>query len=352
MMAIDFSEFKIQDKSSWNEAAKKSLKGKPLDDLKWQVDEHISMDPFQVQTTESSTSLLHDRRDNDWLIGESFDGSDANHLNDQLMKALSFGLDSPLFFDIDDFDSALDKVRIDFLWPVFRGGQLDKYLDWISKNNFDPSKLKGGFIIYETDFDAVDITDALSALKSISQALPQYYHSQLTFAIDPEDLGRSIGRHLILLSELIFQLKTNGLPVKIICELECDNDYVKSISTIRAIRLMVAQICDAYQIPSSSIVLDAYVNQTAIDLQQGMIGASSQAMAAVTAGVDRLTIASEAMNVQEDEEVTRRLTRNVHHLMKMESGLDKIADPLAGSYTIETLTRKIAERSWIIFQQG
>jgi len=75
-------------------------------------------------------------------------------------------------------------------------------------------------------------------------------------------------------------------------------------------------------------------------------------MAAVTAGVDRLTIASEAMNVQEDEEVTRRLTRNVHHLMKMESGLDKIADPLSGSYTIETLTRKIAERSWKIFQQG
>ena len=53
-----------------------------------------------------------------------------------------------------------------------------------------------------------------------------------------------------------------------------------------------------------------------------------------------------------DEEVTRRMTRNVHHLMKMESGLDKIVDPLAGSYSIEQLTKEIAQRSWEVFQKG
>ena len=115
---------------------------------------------------------------------------------------------------------------------------------------------------------------------------------------------------------------------------------------------MVAQICAAYDIPTSSILLDAYVYQTAQDIQLGMIGASSQAMSAVTAGVDRLTISCEALDVQQEEEVTRRMTRNVHHLMKMESGLDKAVDPLAGSYTVEQLTKQIAEQSWKVFQKG
>ena len=47
---------------------------------------------------------------------------------------------------------------------------------------------------------------------------------------------------------------------------------------------------------------------------------------------------------------SRRIARNVQHLMKMESALDEVADPAAGSYYIETLTRQLAERAWEEFQ--
>lgn len=352
-MAVDFTEFEKQDKESWSIAAEKALKGKPIEDLIWKVDDSISIGPFYTKGKSEKETILSDpRKDNQWLIGESFNGDEPSQANDQLLKALAFGLDSPLFFDVEAFDICLENVRVDFLFPIFRGGRIEQYIDWAKKQDLDNSALEGGFIAYEAGFDSINIDNSIAELKTICHALPRYFHSLISFAIDPDHLGNSIGRHLVQLSELIFQLQSNDIPVKIICEIETNNDFIKSVATIRALRLMIAQICSAYDIAFDNILLDVYVDQTAQDIQLGMIGASTQAIAAVTAGVDRLTINCEALAVQQDQEVTRRMTRNVHYLMKMESGMDKIADPLAGSYSIEHLTKQIAEQSWKVFQKG
>ncbi len=351
---VDFTEFKKQDKRAWKVAAEQTLKGKPLDILKWKVDDQILLDPYYTAGDEapSTRTLLHPKKGNQWHIGESFNADDPVATNDLLLKALAFGLDSPLLFDVEHFDVCLQGARLDFLFPVFRGGQFASYLDWIQSQSLEMNELEGAFIAYESDFGAINIIDSLPQIKAVSTALPQYFHSHFSFAIDPEDLGKSIGAHLIKLSDLIFQLKSHDIPVKIICEIECDNDFIKTISVIRALRLLICHICDAYGVSADSILLDAYVYQTALDTQLGMIGASSQALAAVTAGVDGLTISCETFNVQQDEESTRRMARNVHHLMKMESGLDQVVDPLAGSYTIEELTGQIAKGSWKVFQKG
>lgn len=352
-MSIDLSEFKKQDKTTWFNAAEKALKGKPLSDLTWKVDDWISINPFYTNGDMVMLSTLtNQRKDNEWLIGESFNGENPSYLNDQLLKALAMGLDSPLLFDVDAIEICLENVRVDFIFPIFRGGHVNKYIQWVGEQEIDAYQLEGGFIAFEASYDSINISDSLSELKTITKALPKYFHSQISIAIDPEDLAQSIGSHLVQLSELIFQLKSNDISPKVICEIETDNDFIKNIATIRALRLLTTQICEAYNLPMDSIFLDVYINQTAQDMQLGMIGASSQAMSAVTAGVDRLTISCEPLNVQENEEATRRMTRNIHHLMKMESGLDLVPDPLSGSYSIETLTTEIAQRSWKVFQNG
>jgi methylmalonyl-CoA mutase len=43
---------------------------------------------------------------------------------------------------------------------------------------------------------------------------------------------------------------------------------------------------------------------------------------------------------------SRRIARNVQHLLKMESAMDEVADPAAGSYYVETLTGQLAEKAW------
>jgi methylmalonyl-CoA mutase len=88
----------------------------------------------------------------------------------------------------------------------------------------------------------------------------------------------------------------------------------------------------------------APASQTA-DPHQNMIRAATQAMSAVIAGVDRLTV-----QPAEDTAFGRRIARNVQHLLKMESYLDRVIDPAAGSYYIEKLTDALAEKAWGLFQ--
>ena len=81
------------------------------------------------------------------------------------------------------------------------------------------------------------------------------------------------------------------------------------------------------------------------------IRATTQAMSAVLGSVDMLTIApSDALNA-ESSDFSRRIARNVQHLLQMESYLDKVADPAAGSFYIEKLTNQIAEAVWEKFQE-
>lgn len=201
---------------------------------------------------------------------------------------------------------------------------------------------------------AEDLTSSelTKSLTLIGEQLPNYYHSAVWIELNGDPISDGMVEGLIAISDLIYALKQKGISVRILCEVECSNNFIKSISSIRALRLLLAQICKVYGIPQDSILIDAHIFQTAADTQLSIIGASAQATAAVTAGVDRLTIQCEGSQAQEEEEVTRRMTRNIHHLMKMESGLHEVIDPAAGSYTIEKLTREIAERTWKKFQNA
>lgn len=47
--------------------------------------------------------------------------------------------------------------------------------------------------------------------------------------------------------------------------------------------------------------------------------------------------------------ITERIARNQQILLKEESYFDKVSDPAAGSYYIETLTNSLVEQVWKLF---
>ena len=74
-------------------------------------------------------------------------------------------------------------------------------------------------------------------------------------------------------------------------------------------------------------------------------------MSAVIGGTDRLYIyPSDSLVNENGTSFSRRIGLNVHHLMEQESYLDRVIDPSAGSYFIEELTNRIAEKAWKQFQ--
>ena len=78
-----------------------------------------------------------------------------------------------------------------------------------------------------------------------------------------------------------------------------------------------------------------------ISAYDNLIRATLQAVSAVSGGCDGLTIPTPKL--PEGEVLARRIVRNIHNLLRDESFLDRVADPLGGSYTVEQLTTTIAK---------
>jgi methylmalonyl-CoA mutase N-terminal domain/subunit len=77
-----------------------------------------------------------------------------------------------------------------------------------------------------------------------------------------------------------------------------------------------------------------------------LIRATLQAISAITGGCDGLTIPTPAL--PEGDVLARRIVRNIHNLLRDESFLGRVADPIGGSYTVEQLTDVPGRRTWVM----
>lgn len=346
---LNFDEFKFQSKEEWANLAQKTLKERPLQSLNWRIDDHIQLDPYYTKDEKILSNHLigSNKDDNNWLLGENFDSRDPSMTNKQIIEALNHGLNSPCIFDPIEVSVLLDQINVDYIFPIFKDCSADfinHYLKFISSQDHKLPALTGG-IIAINEFEGPEIDDSkIQLAKAIASALPLYYYADVEIYIDPSNIAQSLKSSLDNLIKLINHLISNKLKPRVICSIELDDNYVRNVALLRALKIMTINICNKFNLTHNSIILDVYVTQTALDTQLAMIGATSKTLAAVFGGADRITISSVVMNMKEEETVIRRMTRNIHHIMKMECGFDKVADPLAGSYTIEKLTGELLSK--------
>jgi methylmalonyl-CoA mutase len=136
-------------------------------------------------------------------------------------------------------------------------------------------------------------------------------------------------------------------------ELPVGRHYFLEIAKFRALHLLWYNWLQAKNVSPLRPSVSAVFAQEAYDdaLYTNMIRATTMAMSGVLGGADRLTVTPyDAFAADRDTGKSggfgNRIARNVQHLLKMESHLDRLADPAAGSYYIEHLTRQIAEKVW------
>jgi methylmalonyl-CoA mutase len=126
-----------------------------------------------------------------------------------------------------------------------------------------------------------------------------------------------------------------------------DPSLFRGLCKVRAARMMwAAVLADCGLEPTSLLVVrpsnrtwgvcDPWVNllrNTAV-VWAGAIGGAD---AIVSWPYDLLTGASD---------LGRRVARNTQHVLRLEAGLDRVQDPAAGSYALESLTHQLAEAAW------
>ena len=182
-----------------------------------------------------------------------------------------------------------------------------------------------------------------------------FHQSGATIA---QELGYSMAQasdYLAALTELL--VPADLVASKISFHLAAGSDYFMELAKFRAARMLWNKLLESYGISDDDIpkmYLHAETsrwNQTVYDPYVNLLRSTTEAMSAALAGVDAITVLPFDYPYEIPTDFAERIARNQQILLKEEAYFDRVADPAAGSYYIETLTASIAEAAWKIFQE-
>ncbi len=365
-----FAQFPPVSKAEWLQKVEKDLKGRPLEDLSWAIEEGFDVDPFYHAEDQLNRpkSLDAEKDQNHWEIAEQFDLDSGNYalVNKAALAALMGGAEALQFrFKVlpskEDLMQLLEEIELSYISLHFDlenetadfFSTIRDFIQLATERGEDLKVLSGSFRLSENHFEQVE------QVQFLNQSLPQYKIRTIVVGRSEMGIADNLASAINVGSRFMEKMVDNGFAAAQINQyiqfsIHLDCRYFVEIARIRALKLLWANVLKAYQIePLSPLCIEAHLlsESQKEDQHENMIRATTQAMSAVLGGVDRLTILPANANNKQLDAFTQRIARNVQHLLKMETDLDRVVDPAAGTYYIETLTQKIALAAWKRFQE-
>lgn len=389
-----FSEFPPVSTEKWMEKVTADLKGADFQKkLVWKTNEGFSVKPMyraeDIAALETADSLpgkfpfvRGTKNDNDWYVRQEIVAPTFEEANKKALDVLNKGVNS-LGFEIaaDDITAENIAVLLNGIYPEIvelnfktcrkASAKLIKilYNYFVSINanldnvrgsvNFDPIGR-----ILRKGADTEDMLDSAAEIIKKSALLPQYRVIGINaFLLNNAGayISRELGFALAWGNDWISRLsEEKGLsPEEVAGKIQFNfgigSNYFMEIAKFRAARMLWANIVEAYKPKSSeSAKMQIHAetsnwNMSIYDAHVNMLRTQTEAMSASLAGVDSLTVNPFDKAFRQPDDFSERIARNQQLLLKEESHFDKVADPSAGSYYIETLTVSIAEQAWKLF---
>lgn len=359
-----FSEFPKTTEKDWIEKVEKDLKGRAFQELFWQIDEGLEVAPFYHSKEVLTGVPTNKQSSNRWEIGETIFVKNPKSANGQLLNALANGVNAPRFvidglLDETQLSVLFDKVELSFISVHFliKNAKsalpfLQNFYKYLSKKSSTIAEINGSVNLSGEE-------QLLDLINFSTAKLPNF--KVLTINLEyaaPADLSKSLARTISKAYNLLAVLHEAGVDLKTInhqlqFSVSVGNSYFVEIAKIRALKILWANVLEAYGLKTATApTIEAQLSPNTFgdDTNTNMIRATAQAMSAALGGVNRLTVI--LSDTDESSEFSRRIARNVQHLLMMESFMDRVIDPAKGSYYIEQLTEKIAETAWLEFQKN
>ena len=404
-LLVDFPEITTQ---QWMDKVTADLKGADFEKkLVWKTNEGFQVKPFyraediqHYKTTEVTPGkfpyLRGAKPDNNWFVRQNIDLNDAKTANQKALDLLSKGVDS-LGFSIDrealtaDYIATLldgiaaDCVELNFKTCSKKTVELVSLLsDYFAAKGFNTSKLQGSI-----NFDAINSMllrgkyFSKEEIKSLAEAAALAAEKLPYFRVINVNAASLSNAGAYIAQELGYALAWGNAYLSMMVEAGVDTqlaakkmkfnfgvggNYFMEIAKFRAAKWLWALIVEAYKpvchktdcshtvngICYCSMKMRIHAetsefNKTIYDANVNMLRTQTEAMSASLGGVNSMTVLPFDSVYTKSEAYSERIARNQQLLLKEESNFDKVADPAAGSYYIETLTQEIAAQAWDLF---
>jgi methylmalonyl-CoA mutase len=388
-----FTEFDPTSTDEWEDVLTRDLKGADYKKkLSWNSIEGIDVLPFYRKEDLEKLPHLADgveiNTPADWQFCEPIDKADPAEANTVAKEALEKGADALWFtiqFDpdegmlggdisgvrvqkLDDLKTLLDGINLKTTKIVFDSGAGSigvMGLVHAMTENSDESIDSFSFLFDPFTYMAGRGRLALpeEQLNSAIEQMADSFHSN-TLAADGSfyhncgaTIVQELGIALSIASDFLARVpeeKREKAAKKIWMHLSAGSLYFPEIAKFRAARLLWTRLLDGYgvdtDIPLTIHASTSQWNKSIADPHNNMLRATTEATSAAVGGANRITIHPYNTTFETSDTFSRRIARNVSHILDEESHLTAVDNPGDGSYYIEVLTDEIAKKAWEFFQ--
>ncbi len=394
-----FAEFPPVSTQQWEEVITKDLKGADYEKkLVWRTQDGFSVRPYYRE--EDLKNVKHmgsepgtfpfvrgTKDDNNWQIRQDYCACEGNYAeaNAQAVDGLKKGVETVGFcingkqpISKAEMETLLKGIDLNKVQVNFEGcccatvEIINSFLAVAKEQGVKPAELRATF-----DYDPLRGLNkhgkfcsdkSLANVKAVVDAVKDYPKVRVigveAYALNDagSTISQELGFGLAMGSEYLSVLTDAGLSAdeaadRIQFTFAVSSTYFMEIAKFRAARMLWANIVKDYgakELCAEKMKIHAVTsrwNQTVYDSYVNMLRGTTEAMSAAIAGVDSLEVLPFDFSYREPNEFSNRIARNVQIILKEESHFDKVVDPAAGSYYVETLTQSIAEAAWNLFKK-
>lgn len=119
--------------------------------------------------------------------------------------------------------------------------------------------------------------------------------------------------------------------------------FLAEIAKIRALQVIILNLWNQLKLDLKLLPeIECHIHpKPGMDPYSDLISKTSRAVPGILAGCDRLVL-----HRHDGNELLEYLDVNIHHILSHEGWLDKVQDPLAGSFSVDRITHLFVEHSW------
>jgi len=368
-----FSDFDKVPKDEWVAKIEADLKGKDpallhvidqIEDLEFSSYYH---NEDAVKENELPGNFPYKRgmnaTDNSFRNGKLILIKNEEEANKKALKALNSGADLLIFkstLAVTDWKRILQNIQLEYINCQFVINSKNEftYLQELLRNEKN--------VQYNIDFHAEQFD--LSDLKTITENFKekqQRFCAVNGFKIQQSGANawQEIAFCLSTAHEYLVQLMEEDYTIDeasacITFNIGLGSNYFLESAKIRSLKMLWSKIVRAYSpVHTCSYnchitAVTTHVNKSLKDPHTNLLRQTTEAMSAVNAGIAGIVILPyDIFSSNGESELAERTALNISSILSEESYLNKVIDPLGGSYSVEKLTELIGEKSWIEFQE-
>ena len=365
-----FSEFPPVSTEQWMERVTADLKGADFDKkLVWKNLSGINIQPCynneskitQLKNTGENSQGLVNYRTVPVCCGETG--------NDLAKKAIEEGINGIIFQLIDtvpvkELLKGIDLNQITVSFDIYnnatvftkdlvafaKGKDLKGYINtgiisnYVTTGSFDDSQI-------EIAAELVTLTADFPNFKALTISGTEYLDSG---ANQVQEIAYTLNS-LVFLTE---KLKSKGVAVEEIFNnlnflLAIGLEYFVEIGKFRAFNNLLAEVAAKYGVLEFSNTITAKTSiwsKSITDAETNLLRCTTEAMSAILGNVDGVLIDPYDKEFKSASDFSSRIAGNITTILREESYFGKVSNPVDGSYYIEEVSSKIAEKALELFK--